>query len=944
MQNKTGKNRSQILWEEFDKKMRKIRLIASGVIVLLLVCAGGLMFLLSQNTGKKTQTAKPTIALVDEDQAATFNGTNYNFGQSFVNLVSNDNKYNWQVVSRSVANKAYADGSVQAVIYLPQDFTHNILTLQALDPQKAQVDYKVLNSQSELTNNLLQDKIVNVLYDFNSSIVKMYYASVAGNVANAQTNMGNVVNSQGAILTNLKNNVYGPFQTTNDSYSSVISMANSLKSQNDSWIQAQNSFTTGVTGMLNANSSSFSNTLPSLTNYFNTQKQIADINLANSNQGITNQAKSDESAYYAQYTAAYNKAVQTMQQFDSTDASGNETGLYANLKNQIGTYNTLISGVRDDIGTQITNLSDKQTTLLALEKKLYSQFFAQDVNPTADNTDFTSLTTGDAGTTNARQALANLLATSFGKTDNISGTAYPNTISNLLSQLSVDSNQYEPLLTALVDNGSLTSAQKLQYENELGVLNNYATDFNLHTASVDFSAAPTANTTDQTFTKQLKITVPAGKVYTLSLNASNGIANNNVSISSAIDQNGTALTINNPNSIILDNTRTPSTDANGNPTTVPATNPMTYTINYHVDLGQATSGTVTASWNNESGSSNSSVDTFGLIPANSISEYAGGSQFGYITTLLNNINTASSLIAFLYGNPGATYVDMEGVTDFTGTGNANAQSIYSMYGNMDKSQIATRLSDDDVNQFMTDGVNNIKDVTDTLGTLQSTLASLTTDQTTLTNNLPTDYFAQISSDLNTWYNQTMTTLNAEYQAWTTNQTNLLQEKPWQEYNQSDVALYYDKADSDSMYSTISGMVSSTAKQAKDTASSAQIIKSNAEQFNQMVNTVTQTQNAAKKVIDNTNSLLSSGNGDFKNSQNYYGNFESVLSNTRTNGVNANNIFDFFAKPLSTKDITPQVHSVTQGFDWRWILIFIIGLLFGVLGKTWIRRKPKNEEQ
>lgn len=944
MQNKTEKNRSKILWEEFDKKMRKIRLIASGVIVLLLVCAGGLMFLLSQNAGKKTQTVKPTIALVNEDQAATFNGMNYNFGQSFVNLVSNDNKYNWQVVSRSVANKAYADGSVQAVIYLPQDFTHNILTLEALDPQKAQVDYKVLNSQSELTNNLLQDKIVNVLYDFNSSIVKMYYASVAGNVANAQTNMGNVVNSQGAILTNLKNNVYGPFQTTNDSYSSVISMANSLKSQNDSWIQAQNSFTTGVTSMLNSDSTSFSGQLPSLTNYFNTQKQIADINLTNANQGITNQAKSDESAYYVQYTAAYNKAVQAMQQFDSTDASGNETGLYANLKNQIGTYNTLISGVRDDIGKQITNLTDKQTTLLALEKKLYSQFFAQDVNPTADNTDFTSLTTGDAGTTNARQALANLLSTSFGKTDNISGTAYPNTISNILSQISVDKNQYEPLLTALFNNGSLTSTQKLQYENELDVLSNYATDFTLPTASVDFSAAPTSNTTDQTFTKQLKITVPAGKVYTLSLNASNGITNSNVSISSATDQNGTALTINNPNSIILDNTRTPSTDANGNPTTVPATNPMTYTINYHVDLGQATSGTVTASWNNESGSSNSSVDTFGLIPANSISEYAGGSQFGYITTLLNNINTASSLIAFLYGAPGATYIDMEGVTDFTGTGNANAQSIYSMYGNMDKSQIATRLSDDDVNQFMTDGVNNIKDVTDTLGTLQSTLASLTTDKTTLSNNLPSDYFAQISSDLNTWYNQTMTTLNAEYQAWATNQTNLLQEKPWQEYNQSDTALYYDKTDSDSMYSTISGMVSSTAKQAKDTADSSAIIKSNADQFNQMVNTVTQTQNAAKKVIDNTNSLLSSGNGDFKNSQNYYGNFESVLSNTRTNGVNANNIFDFFAKPLSTKDITPQVNSVTQGFDWRWILIFIIGLLFGVLGKTWIRRKPKNEEQ
>lgn len=67
---------------------------------------------MNQNAQKKTQTAKPMIALVNEDQSGTFNGTKYNFGQSFVNLVSNDSKYNWQVVSRSVANRAYSDRSV----------------------------------------------------------------------------------------------------------------------------------------------------------------------------------------------------------------------------------------------------------------------------------------------------------------------------------------------------------------------------------------------------------------------------------------------------------------------------------------------------------------------------------------------------------------------------------------------------------------------------------------------------------------------------------------------------------------------------------------------------------------------------------------------------------------------------------------------------------------
>lgn len=938
MQNKTKMTNAKIFAEEVDKKMKKFRLIGSGVILFLLVCAAGLMFLLSGDSHKQAQITKPIIALVNEDQPNMFNGTNYNFGETFVKRVSNDNKYNWQVLSRSIANRAYADGSVDAVIYLPQNFTHNILTLQALNPQKAELDYRVIASKSELNNKLLQNKIVNVLYDFNTSIVKMYYASVAGNVANAQTNMSNVVKNQDILITALNDNVYGPFQETNESYSSVVSTANGLKSQNDSWIQAQNGFTNSVVNMLNENSSSFNGTLPSLTNYFNTQKQIEDINLANGNQGITNQANSDSSYYYNQYTVAYNKAVQFMEQFHNTDASGSETGVYANLKNQISSYNTLISRVHDDIGTQIDNLTGKQITLLNLEKDLYSQFFGQNIIPAPDNTDFTSLETED----NARSAMTKMFGTPFEKKDNISGTAYPRMISNLLNNLSVNVGDYNNLLNALVENGSLTSEQKYTYEAKLSVLKNYATAFGIKTATADFSNVPTVNGENQNFTKQITITVPKATEYTLRLQGSNGLSNSGISIAS--QPTGTGAIVNSDNSVTLDNRTTSTTDSNGNVTTSPTTSPMTYVVTYKVDLGQSTSGTVTASFNNGSGGTDSSVENFGLIPANAISEYVGGSQFGYISTILNNIDTASSLIAFLYGAPGATYSDMEGCTNASDFQEASEQSIFKMYGNRGGIQIPNSLSNDEVSQFMSYGKTNIKNVMDTLTTLNSSIASLKDEKVTLGNHLPSNYFSQVSSNLQAWYNKAMDTLNAEYKAWTTNNTTLLQEKPWKEYNQDDVVLCYDKEDGDSLYSTISGMVTSTAKQAKDTASSAQIIKSNASEFDQMVDTVTKTQNSAKKVIDNTNNLLSTGNGDLKNNKNYYKNFAAILSNTRTNGVNANNIFNFFAKPLSIKDITPKAVSAVQGFDWRWIIIFVMGILIGVLGKTWIRHKPKVKQK
>lgn len=173
----------------------------------------------------KVQAKKATIALVNEDKTSSFNKKDYNFGRDFVNLVSGDTKYNWQVVSRPVADRAYSDSSVDAVIYIPQSFSHDILTLQDIDPMQAKVNYKLQENQSTLSQKLLDDKITDSLYDFNQKIVKMYYASVAGNISEAQNNMTDVIRSQENVLTNLSKNIYEPFQTTNQGYSSVISNA-----------------------------------------------------------------------------------------------------------------------------------------------------------------------------------------------------------------------------------------------------------------------------------------------------------------------------------------------------------------------------------------------------------------------------------------------------------------------------------------------------------------------------------------------------------------------------------------------------------------------------------------------------------------------------------------------------------------------------------------------
>lgn len=917
MQDWSNRGSSAVSWHEFDKSSRKYRLILSGVIIFLLACVSVSVVLLNQHIEQQAQARKPTVALVNEDQQASFNGKNYDFGQSFVSLVSNDNTYNWQVASRAVADKAYASGSVQAVIYLPQEFTHNVLTLQALNPQKAHVDYKVLSSQSPLTNSLLHNKINTILYDFNTSLVKMYYAYVAGNISSTQTNMASMVKNQGTTVSRLATAVYTPFEATNQSYGSVVSTANGLKSANESWINAQNGFTNSVTGMLNADSSSLNSELPQVTNYFDTQKQVTRINTANANQGIVSQATSDASHYGALYDTAFTHARAAMQRFEGTDADGNATGLYADLKGRISEYNGLIGATSDDIGARVSDLKTQQATLLNLEKDLYRQFFAQDVTPTADNTNFTSEQTPD----NARTALASLVQTPFKRAGSL--TEYSTGIAHLLANLSTDASDYNDLFTALVKNGSITAAQRHQYEGELAVLHEYATQLGVPTASsMNFGTIPSSDSTSQTVTKTLTVTVPAGMAYTVKPAATG--AGISVGVDTASLPSGASAS---GNEVTLDNSG--------------AAGSKTFAITYDVALGQAVSGTVTFTWGDDS-DSYSSHDVFGLVPANSVSEYAGGGRFGYIAGILSNIDTAGSLVTFLYGQPHATYESMPG-TSYT-TCASGSQSMYCLYDNVSDGSIASRLNDGDVARFHDVGVQDVTNVTDTLDRLRDTIDGLEADEATLRDDLPADYFSSASQNLQKWYDATMAALNADYSSWTVNGTTLLQEKAWGEYQQGDNALYTDDADSNALYATLSQMMTSAARQAKDTASSAQLITSNSAEFTRMVDTVTQTQNDAQTVIGNTKNLLKDSTSDLNGSKNYYGSIASVLSNTRTSGVKANTIFSFLARPIATKDITPKTTASVHSVDWRWVLVFLMGLLLGVLSKTWIRRKPRKQDE
>ncbi|AWN66370.1 type VII secretion protein EsaA [Lactococcus lactis subsp. lactis] len=483
--------------KKLEKKFKKTRwIIISLLSVVTILLIAAVVYLSRSNKTQKT-VSKPTIALVNEDSSSTFNKKDYHFGKDFVSLVSGDTKYNWQVVSRSVADRAYADKSVDAVIYIPQAFSHDILTLQDINPIKSQVNYKLQASQSALSQNILNDKITSVLKDFNQNIVKMYYASVAGNISEAQNNMNDVITNQDNVLSTLSHQVYGPFQSTNQNYSSVISSANGLKSENSAWISSQNSFTKSTQSMLDSTSKTFTGQLTGLQQYFNTQKQITDVNLKNGNQGITNQSEDDQKVYFKQFDDSHTNTLNNLFNFYKKDET-TESGVLTNLQNQVKDYNTVITGVHDDISGQIDSLTANRDHLIDLENKLYTQFFAK-TSPGLNNSNFDDeqIANDYQKDDNAREALAQKLGSSFVQTDSFGSTDYMNKLNYSLSKIAWTSQDYSSLFTAMQANGITTA----KYENELDLINRYGSVIpNLSPGQAKFGDAPAVDRDEQSFT------------------------------------------------------------------------------------------------------------------------------------------------------------------------------------------------------------------------------------------------------------------------------------------------------------------------------------------------------------------------------------------------------------------------------------------------------------
>ncbi|SDM26237.1 type VII secretion protein EsaA [Sediminibacillus halophilus] len=196
-------------------------------LLLILILGSSLSYLaLNRQTAesetKETEnTQRMAIALVNEDKGASLSGEALAFGDAFVESINNREDHDWFVVSRGVAESGLERNTYDMMIVIPDDFSEKALSIESENPEQVVLNYKINASDNEQIKTEAEKTASNILNDFNRRIIDVYFASIVGNLQNAQDNIGEIISKQAVYTQTFNTEIHTPLENYTNQFGAI---------------------------------------------------------------------------------------------------------------------------------------------------------------------------------------------------------------------------------------------------------------------------------------------------------------------------------------------------------------------------------------------------------------------------------------------------------------------------------------------------------------------------------------------------------------------------------------------------------------------------------------------------------------------------------------------------------------------------------------------------
>ncbi|CAH0347672.1 type VII secretion protein EsaA [Bacillus sp. CECT 9360] len=177
-----------------SEKIKPLSIIGKMVFILLLPI---LFFtFVGHDPMKQQETATRGIAIVNEDQGSEYEKGPITFGKEVSSSLDTDSDYKWYVVNRNTAEKGLEDKQYDAVVYLPSDFSRNIMTFNENEPIKAGVQYKVQTSLNAENLEKVQRELEVAKSKMNKQVSTLYWSHVSQAVEDIRKKFDNILEKE----------------------------------------------------------------------------------------------------------------------------------------------------------------------------------------------------------------------------------------------------------------------------------------------------------------------------------------------------------------------------------------------------------------------------------------------------------------------------------------------------------------------------------------------------------------------------------------------------------------------------------------------------------------------------------------------------------------------------------------------------------------------------
>ncbi|MTH53958.1 type VII secretion protein EsaA [Bacillus mangrovi] len=146
--------------------------------VILILAVPALFFqTIGENPMEVQDKATRTIAVVNEDVATDEDPLQ--FGKVVAQVMGENSDYEWKSLGRSAAESGMRNKELDAVVYIPSDFTNNVLTYDETEPINAEFEFAIQNQLTAIDKERVLRTIENATDTANKRTAVYYWDSVA---------------------------------------------------------------------------------------------------------------------------------------------------------------------------------------------------------------------------------------------------------------------------------------------------------------------------------------------------------------------------------------------------------------------------------------------------------------------------------------------------------------------------------------------------------------------------------------------------------------------------------------------------------------------------------------------------------------------------------------------------------------------------------------------